>query len=53
MEVETLLEIAAKLSFLSADTLTALLARTGEIGRMTNALIASLDRRLASEESSS
>ena len=50
MEVETLLEIASRLSFVPGNTLQSLLARTGEIGRMLNGLVASLERKLAAEE---
>lgn len=51
MEVETLLELAARLSFLMIETRTALLTRTAEVGRMLNGLIASLDRKLHSQQS--
>src|SRR5262245_49847684 len=50
MEVETLLEIACRLTFLPAEARQSLLARTAEIGRMLNGLIASLECKLPSDE---
>ncbi len=49
-EVETLLEIAARLALLSPEALQLLLDRTSEIGRMLNGLINSLERRLNADE---
>ena len=45
MEVETLVEIASRLKFLSPDAREVLLGRTGEIGRMLNGLINALERQ--------
>ena len=47
MEVETHLEIAARLEYLDQAELHRLLDQTGEIGRMLNRLMQALNRRLA------
>jgi len=41
-EVDTQLEIAARLGFFNRDTHRRLAARTGEVGKMLNGLITSL-----------
>jgi|ERR1051326_626696 four helix bundle protein len=46
MEVETDLQIAARLNYINEDLLQGLLIRTNEIGRMPNGLMQSLRRRL-------
>ena len=46
MEVETLVEIASRLTFLLPEARDGLLARTGEIGRMLNGLIMALEQKL-------
>jgi four helix bundle protein len=43
-EVETQLILSARLGFLSTELQSALLAQTKEVGRLTSALINSLDR---------
>jgi len=48
MEVETHLQIAARLDYLDSSSLQPLLDRTAEIGRMLNGLIQSLNRKLRS-----
>jgi len=53
MEVETLIEIAVRLTFIPADARESLLTRTGEIGRMLNGLVNSLERKLTAEDSGS
>jgi four helix bundle protein len=50
MELETLLEIASRLSYLPAEARQSLMSRAAEIGRMLNGLIASLERKLPAEE---
>jgi four helix bundle protein len=45
-EVETQLIAAERIKYLPSDRLEVLLAATGEIGRMLNGLIASLERKL-------
>src|SRR3712207_3907813 len=45
MEVETHLEIAARLEYLDQAALNRLLDQTGEIGRMLNGLMQALNRR--------
>lgn len=45
VEVETLLEIACRVSFLTTESLETLLSRTSEIGRMLNGLIAPLEHK--------
>lgn len=47
-EVETQLTLAMRYSYLSATDHDDLLERCGEVGRMLNGLIDSLERRLAS-----
>jgi four helix bundle protein len=47
MEVETHLQIAARLNYLDANSLQSLLERASEIGRMLNGLIQSLERRIS------
>ncbi len=49
MEVETHLEIAARLEYLDQAALNRLLDQTGEIGRMLNGLMQALNRRLATD----
>jgi four helix bundle protein len=49
MEVETQIQIAQRLGYVREDTVTALLARTGEIGRMLNGLQSSLESKLPPE----
>lgn len=46
MEVETHLQIAARLHYLDDDSLQLLLGKSAEIGRMLNGLIQSLNRKL-------
>jgi four helix bundle protein len=46
MEVETHLQIAARLNYINEASLNALLDRSGEVGRMLNGLIQSLNRKL-------
>ena len=48
MEVETHLQIAARLNYIDDSSLLRLLDRTGEIGRMLNRLIQALNRKLTS-----
>jgi four helix bundle protein len=50
MEVETLIEIASRLKFLSPEKRAVLLDRTGEIGRMLNGLIVALEKKLGSDD---
>lgn len=45
MELETHCEIAARLSYVTADAVRAALERTGEVGRMLAGLIRALKRR--------
>ena len=47
MEVETHLEIEARLEYLDQAALNRLLDQTGETGRMLNGLMQALNRRLA------
>ncbi len=49
MEVETHLEIAARLSYLEHATLSPLLLKTAEIGRMLNGLMHALNRKLTTD----
>ena len=49
MEVETQIQIAQRLGYVREDTVTALLAKTGEIGRMLNGLQSSLEAKLPPE----
>ena len=49
MEVETHLQIAARLSYIDEALLGDLLIRTNEIGRMLNGLMQSLGRKLATD----
>ena len=49
MEVETQIQIAQCLGYVREDTVTALLAKTGEIGRMLNGLQSSLEAKLPPE----
>jgi four helix bundle protein len=53
MEIETLLEIATRLSLLASEGLKPLLARTAEIGRMLNGLIAALEQKRPDKEDGS
>jgi len=48
-EVETQLILSARLGFLSTELQSALLAQTKEVGRLTSALINSLDRAVIRE----
>lgn len=52
MEVETLIEIATRLTFLPAEAREDLLARTAEIGRVINGLTAALERQLGNDPAS-
>lgn len=52
METETHLQIAERLHYLDHATLSKLLEQSAEIGRMTNGLIDSLERRLQNQASS-
>lgn len=45
MEVETILEITSRLSFLNTESYQSFANRTSEIGRMINGLIASLEQK--------
>ena len=49
MEVETHLQIGARLNYIDETLLRDLLARTNEIGRMLNGLMQSLNRRLTAD----
>jgi four helix bundle protein len=49
MEVETHLQIAARLNYLNDASLQRLLERSNEIGRMLNGLMQSLNRKLVSD----
>jgi four helix bundle protein len=49
MEVETLLQIAARLTYMQQSELNKLLLQTNEIGRMLNGLMRSLNRKLTAE----
>jgi four helix bundle protein len=46
MEVETHVQIASRLNYLDDSTLGAILEETGQLGRMLNGLIQSLNRKL-------
>jgi four helix bundle protein len=46
MEVETQVQIASRLHYIDDSTLEAVLEKTGELGRMLNGLIQSLNRKL-------
>ena len=45
LEVETQIEIAARLNYLTDASSKALLARTAEVGKMINGLISALERQ--------
>jgi four helix bundle protein len=45
MEVETQLQISARLDYLRAESLTNLISKTNEIGKMLNGLIRSLSAK--------
>ena len=49
MEVETHLQIAARLNYVDDSSTQSLLEKSAEIGRMLNGLIQSLNRRLPSD----
>jgi four helix bundle protein len=49
MEIETHLQIAARLDYVEESSLRTLLAQTAEIGRMLNGLMRSLNRRLTTD----
>ena len=49
MEVETHLQIAARLSYISQQDLDKVLLQTNEIGRMLNGLMQSLNRKLTTD----
>ena len=50
MEVETHLQIAARLTYIEQSELDKLLLRTNEIGRMLNGLMRSLNRKLTTDD---
>jgi four helix bundle protein len=49
-EVETQIEIAQRLGYLATDKMAAVLAIAASVARITNALIAALDRKFAQEQ---
>jgi four helix bundle protein len=49
MEVETPLQIAARLAYLAQSEVDDLLVKTNEIGRMLNGLMQSLNRKLTTD----
>ena len=49
MEVETHLQIAARLAYITQPELDDLLIRTNEVGRMLNGLMQSLNRKLTTD----
>lgn len=49
MEVETHLQIAARLQYLEQSELDKLLLQTNELGRMLNGLMQSLNRKLTTD----
>ncbi len=49
MEVETHLQIAARLAYIAQSELDSLVVKTNEIGRMLNGLMQSLNRRLTTD----
>ena len=51
MEVETHLQIAARLSYIKETELAQILARTNEVGRMLNGLMRALNQKLATDHS--